>query len=57
LNKILITGGLGFISSHIIRLFVKNYPAYNVRNSDLIGLKGDYHPFVKKSLAKHPFDK
>jgi UDP-N-acetyl-2-amino-2-deoxyglucuronate dehydrogenase len=30
---------------------------HSVRHSHPIGAKGDYHPFVKKPLAKHPFNK
>lgn len=30
---------------------------YKIRNSSPIGLKGDYHPFAKKELTKHPFFK
>jgi UDP-N-acetyl-2-amino-2-deoxyglucuronate dehydrogenase len=29
---------------------------HNIRHSTPIGAKGEYHPFVKKSLTKHPFD-
>lgn len=29
--------------------------AHQIRNVKPIGLKGDYHPFVKKKLVKHPF--
>ena len=28
---------------------------HNIRNSNPVGLRGDYHPFAKKSLSKHPF--
>jgi len=28
---------------------------HDIRNSTPIGLKGEYHPFAKKDLAKHPF--
>ncbi|MDC3242896.1 Gfo/Idh/MocA family oxidoreductase [Flavobacteriaceae bacterium] len=28
---------------------------HNIRNSSPIGAKGDYHPFMKKPLAVHPF--
>ena len=28
---------------------------HSIRNSELVGLKGDYHPFAKKQLVKHPF--
>lgn len=30
---------------------------HSIRNSEPIGLKGDYHPFAKKSLSVHPFQK
>lgn len=28
---------------------------HNIRNSEPIGLKGDYHPFANKELSNHPF--
>lgn len=28
---------------------------HDIRNSNPVGLKGDYHPFVKKLKSKHPF--
>ena len=28
---------------------------HNIRNSNSIGLKGNYHPFAKKELLRHPF--
>jgi len=30
---------------------------HEIRNQQPIGLKGEYHPFAKKELAKHPFNK
>tara|TARA_R110002051_G_scaffold223996_1_gene287185 strand:- start:17262 stop:18230 length:969 start_codon:yes stop_codon:yes gene_type:complete len=30
---------------------------HDIRNSEAIGLIGDYHPFMKKKLSKHPFKK
>ncbi|MGJ8665814.1 MAG: Gfo/Idh/MocA family oxidoreductase [Patiriisocius sp.] len=30
---------------------------YKIRNSTPVGLKGDYHPFAKKPLSVHPFNK
>ena len=30
---------------------------HQIRNSEPIGLKGDYHPFAKFPLTKHPFEK
>ncbi len=29
---------------------------YDIRNSEAVGLKGDFHPFAKKPLTEHPFD-
>ena len=36
MNKILITGGAGFIGSHVIRLFVNKYPEYEIYNLDAL---------------------
>jgi UDP-N-acetyl-2-amino-2-deoxyglucuronate dehydrogenase len=30
---------------------------HNIRHAEPVGLKGEYHPFAKKALAKHPFAK
>ena len=40
-SKILITGGAGFIGSHVIRRFVKNYPGYHVINIDKLTYAGN----------------
>jgi UDP-N-acetyl-2-amino-2-deoxyglucuronate dehydrogenase len=32
-----------------------NEIVYNIRKSNPIGLKGDYHPFAKKEIEYHPF--
>ncbi|XRE42596.1 dTDP-glucose 4,6-dehydratase [Tenacibaculum discolor] len=41
MRNILITGGAGFIGSHVVRLFINNYPDYNVINLDLLTYAGN----------------
>ena len=35
-HNILITGGAGFIGSHVVNFFVKNYPNYHIYNLDIL---------------------
>ena len=40
-HKILITGGAGFIGSHLTRLFVNKYPGYSIINLDKLTYAGN----------------
>lgn len=41
--NILITGGAGFIGSHVVRRFVKRYPNYTIVNFDKLTYAGNIH--------------
>ena len=41
MKNILITGGAGFIGSHVIRCFVNKYPNYNIFNLDALTYAGN----------------
>ena len=41
MKKILITGGAGFIGSHLVRLFVNKYPDYDIYNLDVLTYAGN----------------
>ena len=45
-KRILITGGAGFIGSHVIRRLVKNYPDYLIINYDLLTYAGNLENLV-----------
>ena len=41
MKNILITGGAGFIGSHVVRLMVKKYPQYRIVNLDKLTYAGN----------------
>src|SRR6195952_1544907 len=41
MKKFIITGGAGFIGSHVVRRFVKNYPQYQIINLDKLTYAGN----------------
>ena len=40
-RNILVTGGAGFIGSHVVRLFVNKYPDYRIINLDKLTYAGN----------------
>ncbi len=65
-HTILITGGAGFIGSHLTRLFVNKYPAYQVINLDKLTYAGNLenlrdienkpnYIFIKGDIADNSF--
>jgi dTDP-glucose 4,6-dehydratase len=40
-KNLIITGGAGFIGSHVVRLFVNQYPEYNIINLDALTYAGN----------------
>jgi len=66
MKTILITGGAGFIGSHLTRLFVTKYPNYNVVNVDALTYAGNLanlsdienaenYTFIKGDITDAPF--
>lgn len=43
-RNIIITGGAGFIGSHVVRLFVNKYPEYRIINLDKLTYAGNLWP-------------
>lgn len=66
MKSILITGGAGFIGSHVVRRFVKNYPDVQIYNLDKLTYAGNLenlrdiesasnYQFVKGDICDAPF--
>jgi len=57
-KTILITGGAGFIGSHVVRLFVTKYPQYKIVNGDALTYAGNLENLKDiETLSNYVFEK
>lgn len=57
-KTIIITGGAGFIGSHVVRLFVNKYPAYRIINLDALTYAGNLENLKDiENAANYVFEK
>ncbi len=57
-RTLLITGGAGFIGSHVVRLFVNKYPEYTIINGDSLTYAGNLENLKDvKDLPNYNFEK
>ncbi|MEZ5026180.1 MAG: dTDP-glucose 4,6-dehydratase [Chitinophagales bacterium] len=58
MKTILITGGAGFIGSHVVRLFVRKYPDYKIVNLDKLTYAGNLENLSDiEDLPNYQFEK